>query len=60
MLSVGAFRCRRGSLFQSAIGNPQSAIVTCASRLSLLPVSSAFADVLRRGDAGAGTAGFRA
>src|SRR5437762_6649606 len=30
-----------------------------ASRLSLLPVSRAFADVLRRGDAGAGTARFR-
>src|SRR5205823_7093567 len=30
-----------------------------ASRLSLLPVSRAFADVLRRGDVGAGTARFR-
>src|SRR5215813_14035368 len=46
--------------FQSAPRNPQSEIISCASRLFVLPLSSAFADILRCRDAGAGTARFRA
>src|SRR5215510_8424221 len=46
--------------FRSALRNPQSDIIICASRLFVLPVSRAFADILRRGDASVGTARFRA